>query len=341
VDQGAALVPRILCAIPAATFERVMRPETVAALETLGEVTYCQAPRDLSEEEYAALWEQADAIMTGWGFRSPLPETVSNLSRLRIVSHTAGTVRMLPRALLERGTVVTSARAAIARTVAEFCLLNAITLLRRYAFFVDTDPGRKQALLAGGNKPPSETLYGKTVGLIGFGYVARLLRELLRPFECRVLVHDPYLSESEAAEAGIELVELVTLLRQSKVVSLHAPDIPATHGMIGSAELKLMRDGAVFINSARGKLVDTEALTAELKSGRFFAAIDVTDPEPLSADHPLRTLPNVIFTPHIAGPTDDDLYRLGDMAVEDLSRFLRGEKPLYPVSLEAYDLMSF
>jgi phosphoglycerate dehydrogenase-like enzyme len=334
-------VPTILCALPKSTFDRVMRPATAEAMEALGDVVYCPSPADLRDDEYARLWEQADAVVTGWGFRLPLPDTVDRATRLKIISHTAGTVRMLPRRFLERGVTVTSARAAIARTVAEYCLLNAMTLLRRYPFFVDVDPARMEALAGGSAKPPSETLYDKTVGLIGFGHIARLFRELLRPFNCHVLVADPYLSQADADGVGVEIVDLETLLKHAKVVSLHAPDIPAIRGMIGAAQLKLLQDGAVFINSARGRLVDTEALTAELQTGRFFAAIDVTDPEPLPPDHPLRSLPNVVFTPHVAGPTDDDLPRLGDMAIEDLARFLRGEPPLYPITLEAYDLMSF
>ncbi len=87
--------------------------------------------------------------------------------------------------------------------------------------------------------------------------------------------------------------------------------------------------------------MDTEALTAALQTRRLFAAIDVTDPEPLPMAHPLRTLPNVLFTPHVAGPTDDDLPHLTRTALKDMARVLRGEAPLYPISLPAYDLMSF
>lgn len=105
--------------------------------------------------------------------------------------------------------------------------------------------------------------------------------------------------------------------------------------------MALLSDGAIFLNSARGRIVDTDALTAALKTGRFFAAIDVTDPEPLPPDHPLPKLPNVVFTPHVAGPTEDDLPQLTHTALNDLARFLRGEPPLYPISLEAYDIMSF
>lgn len=332
---------RILCAMPEGTWQRMRLPDFLPDLEALGEVTLCLDPRGLSEEAYGALWERAEAVLTGWGVRPPTPPMLDRARELRIICHTAGSVRMLPRYALERGVVVTSARAAIAPTVAEFCLLNAILLLRRYAAFVDTDPARRAALAPDGDKPVSETLFGKTVGLVGFGEVGRRFRELLRPFGGPVVVCDPYLSDADARAHDVERAPLDELLRRCRVVSLHAPDVPETRGMIGARELALLQNGAVFLNSARGRLVDTEALTAALVTGRCFAAIDVSVPEPLPADHALRSLPNVLFTPHVAGPTDDDLPAMTRMAINDLRRFLGGQPPLYRITLEAYDRMSF
>lgn len=320
-------MPTILCAMPERTFRRMMTPELEAELRALGDILNCPDAHALSEDEYGAYWERADAALTGWGVRAPTSAMLERASRLRIISHTAGSVRMLPRAALEQGIVVTSARPALARTVAEFCLMTTLILLRRL-------PPVAPSL-------PNETLYGKTVGLIGFGHIARIFRDHLLPFGGRVLAHDPYLSEEDAARHRVEPADLRTLLQTCKVVSLHAPDIPATRGLLGADELALLPDGAVFLNAARGRLVETEALTEALKTGRFFAAIDVTEPEPLPPDHPLRTLPNVLFTPHVAGPTEDELPQLTRMALTDLARFLRGEPPLHPISLAAYDLMSF
>ncbi len=311
----------ILCAMPEPTYRRMRLPEQEAALRALGAVVFCLDAGALSEEEYGALWRDADAALTGWGTRPPTPAQLEHAPNLRVISHTAGSVRWLPRQALEQGVVVTTAQPAIARTVAEYCLLNALALLRR--------------------RSPSETLYGKTVGLVGFGHVGRLFRQLLAPFGCRVLVCDPALSEEDAVRLAVEPSSLPGLLTGSKVVSLHAPDIPATRGLLGARELGLIPDGAVFLNSARGRLVDTAALTAALQTGRFEAALDVTEPEPLPPDHPLRALPNVLLTPHVAGPTDDDLPEMTRLALADLARVLGGLPPLYPVSLEAYDRMSF
>ena len=324
----------ILCTMPEQTYRRMFTPEREAELRALGEIVFCWDAPGLSEDAYGALWERADAAVTGWGTRAPTPALLDRARRLRVISHTAGSVRWLPRPALERGVVVTNAQAAIARTVAEYCLMHTLLWLRRTQSFAGGGgPGE--------GRPRTETLYGKTVGLVGFGHVGRLFRQLLAPFGCRILVSDPALTAEDAERQAVELADLPTLLRTCRVVSLHAPDIPATRGLIGEAELALLADGALLVNSARGRLVETGALTEALWPGRFSAVLDVTEPEPLPPDHPLRTLPHVLLTPHIAGPTDDELPEMTRLALADLARVLRGDAPRHGVSLAAYDAMSF
>jgi phosphoglycerate dehydrogenase-like enzyme len=299
-----------------------------AELELLGDVTYCLDGPRLLDSEYDVLWEMADAAITGWGVRPPNADRLIG-APLKVISHTAGSVRVFPRELIERGVIITTARAAIARTVAEYCLLSAMVGLRRFP------------PLAAPFKPQSETLFGKVVGLVGYGCVGRAFRELLRPFRCPVQVYDPFLSEETCEREEIEQVDLFDLFASSNVVSLHAPDVPETRGMIGRRELFNMPHGAVFINSARGRLVETDALTEAASMQPIYVMLDVTDPEPLPADHALRNLSNVIITPHVAGPTEDDLPNLTRMALDDLKAVLSGHEPRYPISLEAYDRMSF
>ena len=120
-------------------------------------------------------------------------------------------------------------------------------------------------------------------------------------------------------------------MARSDIVSIHAPSLPSTRGMIGARQLKLMQDGAGFINTARGALIDEAALLAELQTGRIHAVIDVTDPEIPGMDSPFFTLPNVFLTPHIAGAIGTERARLGLMAVEEVERFVRGEKMHYEI----------
>jgi phosphoglycerate dehydrogenase-like enzyme len=178
---------------------------------------------------------------------------------------------------------------------------------------------------------PSRELYGKTVGIIGASHVGRHVIELLRPFGARILLYDPYVSPEEAARLGVTRAELDDLLCQADVVSLHAPAKPETHHLLDAGRLALMKDETLLINTARGTLIDEAALVAELAKGRFFAFLDVTDPEPPAADSPLRQLDNVVVTPHLAGCIED-CGRLGEMAVEELRRYFAGEPSLYEVT---------
>lgn len=334
-------MPRILCTMAADTWRRLTRPDIEERLHGLGDVTMCLDAGALPETEYAALWARADFALTGWGVRAPTADMLTAAARLRAICHGAGSVRMIPRAAMERGIVVTSARAAIARTVAEYSLMGALVMLRRLLCFASGDERVRTAYAPEGGRPANATLFGKTVGLVGYGCVGRHMRALLHPFGGRVLAHDPFLSAEEAEREEVETRSLDELLAAADVVSLHAPDVPETRGMIGARELGLLRGGAVLVNSARGRLIDTQALTQALDGGRFYAVLDVTDPEPLPPDHPLRSMPNVLLTPHTAGPTTDDLPELMRSAIGELERLARGEPPRYPIDLPAYDRMSF
>jgi len=133
------------------------------------------------------------------------------------------------------------------------------------------------------------------------------------------------------APPGTELVGLDELCARSTVVSVHAPELPATYRMIGARQLAAMPDGATLINTARGSLVDEEALLSHLRTGRLNAVLDVTDPEPLPETSVLHTLQNVSLTPHIAGSLNTETHRLTDRAIDELERLARGRPPLSPV----------
>ena len=134
---------------------------------------------------------------------------------------------------------------------------------------------------------------------------------------------------------GVTKLELDELLRRADIVSLHAPANGQTSHMLNAPRLKLMKGDALLINTARGSLIDEAALITELGNGRFFAFLDVTDPEPPAADSPLRILPNVVVTPHIAGCIEN-CQRMGELAVEELRRFFAGETAVYPITPEMF-----
>jgi phosphoglycerate dehydrogenase-like enzyme len=175
----------------------------------------------------------------------------------------------------------------------------------------------------------------KTVGLIGASHVGRHLIRLLQPFEVNLLLYDPFVTAEQAAELGAKKVELDSLLRQADIVTLHAPAKPDTYHLLNAARLALLKDETLLINTARGVLIDETALIAELRRGRLFAFLDVTDPEPPALDSPLRQLENVVLVPHLAGCIEDCSH-MGEMAVEEIRRFFAGQPPLYQITPEMF-----
>ncbi|MCX4855905.1 hydroxyacid dehydrogenase [Streptomyces canus] len=279
--------------------------------------------QDFTDPVAADALARADVLITGWGCPRLDADVLSAAPRLRTVLHAAGSVRSLVGdAVWERGITVSSAVTGNALPVAEYTLAM-ILLCGKEAF-----EHRERFRVTHAYPPPAETAamgnVGRRVGVIGASRVGRRLLELLRPFDFTVLLHDPYVSPAEAAALGAELLSLDDLLRHSDIVSLHAPDIPDTYRMLDRARLGLIRDGGVLINTSRGALVDPDALTDEVVSGRLRAVLDVTEPEPLPAGSPLYRLPNVFLTPHIAGSLGNELERLGRIVVEELERLVVG-----------------
>lgn len=173
-------------------------------------------------------------------------------------------------------------------------------------------------------------LTGRTVGLIGCGHVGRTLVRLLEPFKVRINVHDPGLPAVVADLLDLHVMPLGQVMAQSDVVVCSVPLTSATFKMIGARELALLRPDGVFVNVGRGKVVDTEALIERLRKGDVIACLDVVEPEnPIPVDSPLRTLPNVFLSPHIAGVTAQCGPRFVTLMAEEIRRHLAGEGTRY------------
>jgi phosphoglycerate dehydrogenase-like enzyme len=183
-------------------------------------------------------------------------------------------------------------------------------------------------------------LYDVTIGIIGASRTGRHVLRLLKEFDARVVVCDPTIDGAEAASLGARLVTMDELMRVSDVVSLHAPALPKLHHMLGRQEFAAMKDDAIFLNTARGMLVDESALIAELQTGRISAILDVTSPEPPAKDSPLRSLPNVTLLPHIAGAISTGCLRQGRSTVDQLLEFAAGERMQGEISRERFDIMA-
>lgn len=181
---------------------------------------------------------------------------------------------------------------------------------------------------------PVRSLESLTVGLVGAGRIAQLTATRLQAFGLRVIAADPFADEAPLASQGIRLVGNDELFAESDVISLHAPLTAQTKHLLDDDAFARMRDGAFVVNTARGGLIDTDALVRALDSGRVAgAALDVTEPEPLPPDSTLRTRDNVILTPHVAFYSAESMERLQTLAVDEGRRVLRGEPLRSPVPL--------
>lgn len=166
-----------------------------------------------------------------------------------------------------------------------------------------------------------------TVGIIGYGYIGRRVRQRLTGFECRVLVHDPYVDPQTVSDPDVSFVSLDDLLARSDIVTLHLRLSAETAHFIGAAELAKMKPTAYLINTARAGLVDTAALTEALRTHAIGgAAVDVYDTEPLPKDHPYLQLDNITLTSHLAGTSCDTMQTSVEIGLEDLTRYLKGEE---------------
>jgi phosphoglycerate dehydrogenase-like enzyme len=323
--------PVVVMAIGRMHYPRMMSEAAWQRLGELADIREHEGQEPAAKADLLRLLPGAQAIITSWDVARLDRDVVACASDLRALAHMGGSVRrVVSDAVWEAGIRVTSAAPALGQDVAETTVGLIIVGIKRIwplAQHVREGGWRETAWW------PSRELRGKVVGIVGGGNIGRHVIRLLAPLEPRMVVYDPYLSDAEAARLGVEKAELDDLLRRADVVTLHAPSLPETERMIDARRLALMKDDALIVNTARGSLFDESALVAELSRGRFFAFLDVTDPEPPAADSPLRRLPNVVVTPHLAGCIEN-CTRMSEMAVEELRRFFAGEPPLYEVTPE-------
>lgn len=173
---------------------------------------------------------------------------------------------------------------------------------------------------------PMRALRDMTVGIVGFGRIGREVVSRLRPFKCRILVHDPIASAADIRQAGAEAADLATVIANSDLFSLHCPSTPQTRGMINRDTLQRMKRGVILINVARGDLIDPTALTEALNAGQVAAAaLDVFSPEPIPADHPILKMNNVIVASHIASTSVPAVKKLRETAARLALAAVRGE----------------
>lgn len=297
--------------------------EVEQRLNYLGEIVVNNEERDYSSEELSASIAGFEAVITSWGSPEFTPDVVQAADCLRVISHAAGSFKhLISPAVFEKGITVCTAQPAMAISVASMNVAMMEIMLRNVVNYASQI--RLQSKWRPDGVSGHRELNGKVVGIVGASLIGCETVRYLQPFDVEILVFDPYASEEQINELGARRVSLEELFRQADVISVNAPLTDETRGMITRKHLGLIKDGAVLTNCARGAIIDHDALLAELKTGRFSAWLDVTDPEPLPEGHEIFGLPNVVCTPHISGGTPEMIHRQGEAAVRNLELFFTG-----------------
>lgn len=316
-----------MAAKPRVAVTRIIPDAGLDLIRDATDMRLWEDPLPPSPDALDALLSDADGALTLLTDTIDAP-LLNRHRQLRVVSNFAvGYDNVDLDAATERGVAVCNTPGVLTETTAEMAFTLMMAAARRVSEGVDY-------VRAGNWKTWGPTLLlgqnvvGATLGIVGFGRIGRELARMASGFNMKVLVFDTFVDPNAAEEFGVTYVSLGDLLRESDFVSLHMTLSDETQQMIGADELQLMKPTAVLVNAARGPVIDTDALVTALREGEIFAAgLDVTDPEPLPADHPLVSLPNCIVVPHIASATVATRDRMAALAARNLLAVLNGDTP--------------
>lgn len=329
--------PKALYLLEPNAFKLIYGHEARARIAQRVEIPDEPIARDVIRENLSML-QDVEIIFSGWGGPHLDEEFLAAAPKLKLVLYGAGSIRgLVSEAFWERGIAISNAAAQNAEPVAEYTLSQILFSLKngwRYSRVYKTQrEGADPFQIPGA--------FRSTVGIISLGLIGRRVCQLLEPFDLMVLAYDPFVPALAAAELGVALCDLERLFSEADVVSLHAPNLPETRGMITGDHFTRMKSNATFINTARGAIVREDELCAVLaERPDLTAVLDVTDPEPPRPDSPLWTLPNVVLTPHIAGSQGRECQRMGEAMADELERWLQGNALQQRVTPEMFARMA-
>ena len=303
--------------------ESFIPAEVRQRLDEIAEVEYNNLSRQLSAAELREKLMDADAVITGWGTNRLDKSVLEGNDRLKVIAHTGGTVNsVVDGYAFEKGIKVLSGNNMYAESVAEAIVAYALLGLRKIPHYLDVMKNN------GWNTNARwDGLLDQTVGFVSFGMIPKHLVGMLKPFRVKIKVYSAHISDGELEKYGMERAALDEIFSECKVISIHSAYNEKTHHMINKSLLEKIQDGAVFINTSRGGVIDEAALIEELKKERFTAVLDVYEQEPPPENYPLRNMPNVYAVPHMGGPTYDRRKYVTLALAEDIEN-LAGGRPL-------------
>ncbi len=274
---------------------------------------------------------EADVVWLMGGSKVVTADVLNQLPRCRVLLRTGtGTDNVPVDEATKLGIYVANTPQAVGHTVAEHALGLLLAVTRQ---IVAQDRLVRQGVWDRARAWPNWSFQGRTLGLVGFGRIAQLLAAKARGLELRFISADPIVNEDAMRDHGVTKVSLDELLQQSDYISLHVPLLPATRHLIGDKQLRMMKRHAILINTARGPIIDEQALVQALREGWIGGAgLDVCEVEPAPADHPLLQFANVVLTPHIAGYSDEFHHNFWSHSVQTLKAVATESRPLWVVN---------
>lgn len=275
---------------------------------------------------------EAEIIFSGWGAPRMDEEFLSHVPKLQAIFYAGGSVRyFITEAVWRRGIRVTTAQAINAIPVAEYTVAALLLGLKRFWHYARVTRETRDFPAA----RPMPAAFGSVVGLVSYGTIARLVRERLRAFDLEVIVFDPFLSDEEARREGMRKTGLDELFATADAVSVHTPHLTDTVALIQGRHFERMKPGALFVNTARGEVVDEPGMIAILRRRPDLQAVlDVTAPEPPLPGSLLYVLPNVVLTPHIAGSVGRECLRMGHAMVDEFVRYRAGQPLQWEITMD-------
>lgn len=335
--------PRVLFHLPKSMFRQCFAEKDLRRLDAYFD---WQAPEADGTGRLHAAWDaiapELHAVVTGWDSPALTEGMLATAPHLEVILHSAGSIRpFIPDTVWNSGIRISTCNDVLGQGVAETTIGLIIAGLKGlFPCAALTRAGAWQSAIPRQGFGRVRELYDVTIGIIGASRTGRHVLRLLSEFDADVALCDPTIDATEAALLGVRLVDLEELMGISDVVSLHAPALPELRHMLKAHEFSAMKDDAIFINTARGMLVDEVALANELQSGRISAILDVTFPEPPASGHPFRHLPNVALLPHIAGALTTGCLRQGRSVVDQLLEYHRGEPMSGEINAEKFAVMA-
>lgn len=314
-----------------------LTPKAMKRLESLGNVRRNPYDRVLTADEVIEMAQDADVIMTSWSTCKYSKAVIEKLPNLKMIAHAGGTVKLVvePDAY-ETNVDIISGNDVFAKSVAEGALTYTLSALRRMEHFGGL-------MRTGGWSEPNfynRGLFGKTVGIVGFGSIAKHFVNMIRYFDCEVLIYSSHLTNEEAAKYNARVASLEEIFTECDIISIHASRTPKTEKMVSRELMERMKPDALLVNTARASVTDEDALFELLMAGRFNAALDVMNQEPFPADHPLRKCKNVLLMPHMGGPTIDMREVVTLELCKDIARLQKGEELVNRITAEAASRMT-